>query len=171
MDSYSLKLATPYISDILLHLVNSAIISGQFGKIWKTQFIYPHHKKNDKSDPSNYRPVSHISEVSKLIEYAVFDQLMEHFTSNKLFHSNHHGFVPQHNTITAPAQLYDIWLEASENKEMTAALLLDLSAAFDLIPHSILLKKMKVYNFDKNTLKFFESYLADSCTNRREIEE
>ena len=88
-----------------------------------------------KTDPMNYRPVSHISEVSKLVEYAVFDQLMEHFVSNNLFHNNHHGFVPNHNTVTALAQLHDIWLEASENKDMTAALLLDLSAAFYLIPH------------------------------------
>ena len=86
---------------------------------------------------------------------------MEHFTSNNLFHSNHHGFVPKHNTVTALAQLYDVWLEASENKEMTAALLLDLSAAFDLIPHSILLKKMKVYNFDEGTISFFKSYLGE----------
>ena len=161
VDSFSLKLAAPYIIDILHYLVNLSLISGKFGTIWKTQLIYPYHKKNDKCDSSNYRPVSHISEVSKLVEYAVFDQLMEHFTSNNLFHSNHHGFVPKHNTVTALAQLYDVWLEASENKEMTAALLLDLSAAFDLIPHSILLKKMKVYNFDEGTISFFKSYLGE----------
>ena len=77
-----------------------------------------------------------ISEVIKLVEYAVFDQLMEHFVSNNLIHNNRQGFVPNHNTVTALAQLHDIWLETSKNKDMTAALLLDLSAAFDLIPHS-----------------------------------
>ena len=161
MDSYRLKLAAPHIMDILLHLVNTSLSSGTFGSIWKTQLIYPFHKKGDRSETSNYRPVSHISEVSKLVEYAVFDQLMDHFVNNNLFHSNHHGFVPKHNTVTALAQLYDIWLEASENKEMSAALLLDLSAAFDLIPHSILLKKMKLYNFDDTTMQFFKSYLED----------
>ena len=143
IDSYSLQLAAPHIIDILQHLVNLSIGSGTFGSIWKVQLIYPFHKKASKTDPMNYRPVSHISEVSKLVEYAVFDQLMEHFVSNNLFHNNHHSFIPNHNTVTAFAQLHDIWLEASRNKEMTAALLLDLSAAFDLIPHSILLKKLK----------------------------
>ena len=106
-----------------------------------------------------YRPVSHITEISKIVEYAVQEQTLKHFIDNNIFHPNLHGFLPQHST--ALILLYDKWLEAAENKQLSAALLIDLSAAFDVIPHGILYEKMKLYKFSPNTVNFFKSYLDD----------
>ena len=97
--------------------------------------------------------------MSKIVEYAVHDQVYHHFFNHKIFHPNHHGFLGHHNTSTALIQLQDLWLEASENKELSAALLLDLSAAFDVVDHSIFLKKLNVYKFSEKSIEWFKSYL------------
>ena len=76
-----------------------------------------------------------------------------------MWHPNHHGFKANHSTATAIAQIYDFWIKAAENKELTAALLLDLSAAFDVVDHQILLDKLKLYNFSPKALSWFKSYL------------
>ena len=161
IDSYSLKLAFPLIEDSILHLVNLSITSKTYSKNWKFQLVLPLHKKNDTMDGTNYRPVSHIIEVGKIVEYAVHDQVYTHFVQHKLFHGNHHGFLGNHSTATALIQLYDMWLSAAENKELSAALLLDLSAAFDIVDHKIFLKKLKSYNLSDDTIQWFKSYLED----------
>ena len=159
IDSYSIKTASPYIQDVLLHLVNLSL--KKYPILWKTQLIHPFHKKGDKGVGENYRPVSHIAEVSKLAEYAVLEQVLHHFQENGLFHPNHHGFLPHRNTTTALLQIYDLWLNSAENKELTAALFIDLSAAFDIVEHKILLNKLSLYNFSDESINFFFSYLSD----------
>ena len=108
----------------------------------------------------NFRPVSNIPEVSKIVEYAVLEQLLSHFETNSLFHPNHHGFLPHHSTATALMQIYDLWLSAVEHGELSAGLFLDLSAAFDIIDHTILCDKLRVYNFTEDTISFFRNYLS-----------
>ena len=160
IDSSSLKLALPLIEDSILHLVNLSIENGDFAENWKIQLILPLHKKNDKLNGSNYRPVSHIIEVGKIAEYAIHEQVYNHFSSWNLFHDNHHGFLANCSTGTALTQLYDLWLSAAENTELSAALLLDLSAAFDLVDHEILLHKLQCYGFSEKSIKWFSSYLS-----------
>ena len=161
IDSYSLKLAGPHLEKVLLHLINLPIKNKSYPKAWKTQLVHPFYKKGDSSEGENYRPVSHIIEVSKIIEHAVFEQVTEHFTANSLFHHNHHGFVPNHNTTSALLHIHDLWLRAAEEKKITATLLLDLSAAFDVIDHDILLQKLRLYNFSESTIMFLSSYLSN----------
>ena len=92
IDGYSIKLAAPLIEDILLHLVNLSIQTSSFGTLWKTNKVSPHFKKGDKTSGDNWRPVTDIVFVSKLVEAAVYEQVETHFTSNHLWHPNHHGF-------------------------------------------------------------------------------
>ena len=96
IDSFSLKTAAPLIKYEILHLVNLSITSSKFAQIWKHQLVLPLHKKKDKLDGNNYRPVSHIIEVSKIVEYAVFDQVYSHCEDNNIFHKNQHGFIGDH---------------------------------------------------------------------------
>ena len=161
IDSFSLKLAAPYLEDVLLHLVNLPIKNKVYPQVWKTQLIHPFYKKGDRTVGENYRPVSHIVELSKLAEYAIFDQILEHFLSQSLLHPNHHGFVPNHNTITALIQIYDLWLGSAEEKKIAGALLLDLSAAFDVIDHDLLIQKLRIYKFSDSAVNFLKSYLGE----------
>ena len=97
IDSFSLKLSAPLIEDVLLHLVNRAIKNGSFADSWKTQLVYPYYKKGDRCIGENYRPVSNIPEISKLVEYAVHEQLLTHFQDNcftKITMDFYHHTVP-----------------------------------------------------------------------------
>ena len=99
--------------------------------------------------------MAHIAELGKIVEYVVHSQVYLHFKENALFHSNHHGFLPNHSTATALIQLHDMLLDAAESKEFSAALLLDLSAAFDIVDHQILLEKLAIYNFDEKAIEWY----------------
>ena len=161
IDSCSIKLAFPLIEEAVLHLINLSISSCSFAPGWKIQLVLPLHKKQDKLNGENYRPVSHIIEIGKIVEKVVYEQVYEHFASNALFHRNHHGFLGNHSTATALLQLHDMWLTAAENKELSAVLLLDLSAAFDIVDHKIFIKKLQDYNFSEEACNWFASYLKD----------
>ena len=161
IDGFSIKLAASIIEDILLHLVNLTIEHSEYPKLWKVNKVSPQFKKGDKTLGENWRPVTDIVFVSKLAEAAVFEQVSEHFSRNNLWHPNHHGFRPNHSTATALSQMYDFWIRGAEKTELTAALLLDLSAAFDVVDHRILLDKLQLYNFSPKTISWFKSYLED----------
>ena len=143
IDAYSLKIAIPLIEDCLMHLINLSIETGQFSSRWKTQLIFPFHKKKEKDRVENFRPVSHLVQIGMMVEYAVYFQIVDHFTTNNLFHENPHGSLANHSTSTAVIQLFDVWLEAAENKEFSTVCLLDQSAAYDLLDHNILREKLE----------------------------
>ena len=105
--------------------------------------------------------MSDIVFVSKIAEAAVFEHTFGHSDDNNLWHANHHGFRPNHSTAIALIQLYDLWARGAEDKEFTAALLLDLSAAFDVVNHKIFLDKLEMYNFSPSSLQWFKSYLEN----------
>ena len=165
IDGYSVKLAAPLIEDILLHLVNLTIEKSEYPSLWKVNKVSPQFQKGDKTKGENWRPVTDIVFVSKLAEAAVFDQVSEHFSKNHLWHPNHHGFRPNHSTATALAQLYDFWIQKAEDNELSAALLLDLSAAYDVVDHKILLEKLELYKFSNNSISWFKFYLK----NRKQV--
>ena len=165
IDGYSLKLAAPLIEDILLHLVNLTIEKSIYPSLWKVNKVSPQFKKGDKTNGENWRPITDLVFVSKLAEAAVNEQILTHFSENHLWHPNHHGFRKNHSTATAIAQLYDFWIRKAEDTELSAALLLDLSAAFDVVDHKILLDKLKLYGFSDKTIAWFKSYLE----NRKQV--
>ena len=138
IDSFSLKLAGPIIEERLIHLINLSILESKFSARWKPQMIFPHHKKNEKDILEHYGPVSHLVQVGKMVEYAAYFQIVEHFVMNNLFHPNHHGSIANHSTCTFIIQLFDIWIEAAENQEC----LFDQTAAYDLLCHQTLNKKL-----------------------------
>ena len=161
IDSYSLKISSPLIEDCLMHLINLSIKKNRFSTRWKPQLIFPTHKKKEKDLVENYRPVSHLVQVGKMTEYAVYFQIVDHFTTNNLFHPNHHGSLANHSTATALLQLFDMCLDASERHELSAACLLDQSAAYDLMDHKGLKDKLEIYNFSEDSIEWLMSYLGD----------
>ena len=161
IDGFSLKLAAPLIEDTLLHLVNLSLTTSHYPQYWKVSKIVPLHKKADKTNGENYRPVSNIIFISQICEKAAFEQLSGHFNDNHLLHPNNHGFWKNHNTVTALAQLQDMWLRAADRGDISAALLLDLSAAFDLVDHEILVGKLRLYGLGPSAIKWIISYLKD----------
>ena len=160
IDAYSLKLAGPLIEDAILHLINQSIRSGIFAESWKPQLILPTGKKNERELVENYRPVSHIVQIGKLVELAVNSQIYEYFEKNQLFHPHQYGAIKNHSTATAVIHVHERWLEASEQNLISASCFLDQTAAYDLLSHSVLDKKLELYQFDSISRQWIASYLG-----------
>ena len=118
-------------------------------------------KSGDELNPKNYRPVAILPVWSKILERAVFLQIIDYFEANRLLHPSHHGFRANHSTTTALLEMYDTWVEAMDRGEATGVCFLDMSAAFDMVKPSILLKKLGLYGFDDTAIRWIESYLSD----------
>ena len=161
IDTYVIKLAKEELTPVITHIVNLSISTKTFPNLWKCAKVIPLHKKDEVTIPKNYRPVSLLPITSKVLERAVFLQLVEYSENNDLLHPSHHGFRSKHNTSTALLQMVDVWLEALEDNEIYAVVLLDMSAAFDVVDHRILLGKLQLLGVDTSSSIWFESYLKD----------
>ena len=160
LDTAAIKLISDDIVPAITHIVNLSIMYSKFPAAWKHAKIIPLHKKDDILNPKNYRPVAILPILSKILERVIFEQVVEYFDKNHLFHPNHHGFRKNHNTCTALLQMYDGWVEAAERGELTGVCMLDMSAAFDVVNHELLLKKLRLYGFNQTSLTWMTSYLS-----------
>ena len=160
IDSSIIKLVKKELIPVITHLVNLSIKYKVFPKQWKQAKVVPLHKKDDVLLPKNYRPVALLPIVSKILERAVFVQVIDYLETNWLLHPSHHGFRSMHNTSTALLQMFDTWLDAMEDGDISAVIMLDLSAAFDVVDHDILIKKLGQYGVQEEALGWFESYLS-----------
>ena len=124
---YSLKIAAKDLQPELKRIINLSIRTGQFFSQWKYSKILPGFKnKGNKFEAEFYRPIANLSEVSKLAERAVYNQIYQYLKENGLFHPDHHGCHENHSTSTALQQLIDIWLAAAEEGKLSAAVMIDL---------------------------------------------
>ena len=98
-------------------------------------------------DPKNYRPMAIVPIISKVLERAIFNQIIAYLQEHNLLHPNHHGYRSDHNTTTALIQMYDGWLQAAESGKLAGVCMLYMSAAFDVVDHRLLLEKPSLYGF------------------------
>ena len=161
LDNYSVRVAAPVIAQPLHHIITLSVMQCKFPTAWKYAKVLPLHKKEDPLQKKNYRPVSILSPLSKVLEKLVYEQLYKYFTVNKILHPNLHGYRSNRSTQTALLQMYDRWVQAASQGQVSGAVLLDLSAAFDLVPPDILVKKLKIYGLEDNFLSWIDSYLTE----------
>ena len=160
IDTYIVKLIVDDILPAVTHIVNLSIQQSVFPSRYKVAKIIPLLKKGDPLEAKNYRPVAILCILSKVIERVVFLQIVDYMNSNGLFHPNHHGFRAGHSTCTAMIQMYDSWVQAVDKGELAGVCMLDMSAAFDVVDHAILLEKLKLYGFDVEAVQWFQNYLS-----------
>jgi hypothetical protein len=86
---------------------------------------------------------------------------VEYLDTNGLLSPNHHGSRQGHNTATALVQMYDQWVEEVEAGMMVGVMMIDLSAAFDMVDHSLLLTKLELFGLDDGALSWISSYLSN----------
>ena len=161
IDGFTFKTIYPLIRDGILNIVNLSITNGIFDEDWKQQIVPPRHKKGPKDLLENYRPVSTIVEIGKIVELEVHSQTVNHFTNNNLFNENHHGSVKNLDTTTALMKINQYTINAAEEKKVTATVLLDQKAAFDIVDHETLIHKLKLYKFSDTAINWFTSYLKN----------
>ena len=164
-DAKLLKRAAPYIYESLCILYNASLISGTIPDDWKVARTTPVYKgKGSKTDKNNYRPISVVSHVAKIIEKAVQSQLIEYLIDHDMINVDQSAFLSNHSTLTSLHRVIDDFYEALNEKEKVAACFLDISKCFDCIDYDLLMFKLEKYGVKNNQLKWFRSYI----TNRRQ---
>ena len=156
-----LKLSAGFVCKPIAWIINKSIETGIFPNELKLAKVTPIHKKSDKSDPSNYRPISVLPTLSKIFERHIARQIFDFLSKFNLLHHEQSGFRQFHSCQTALTELTDSWLKQMDEGNLTGVTLLDFSKAFDLVNHDILLQKLLCYNFDNGTHKLFRSYLTE----------
>ena len=160
-----LKLAAPCIVDEVTFICNHSIANSIFPSKWKEAKVTPLHKNGPQEEVNNYRPISILPVLSKVLEKHVHESLMDFLHGNNLLHKTQSGFRAQHSCETALVNMIDLWLNAIDNGKMAGVVLVDFKKAFDLVDHQILINKMEIYGIKDEALMWFDSYL----TNRKQL--
>ncbi|XP_029929809.1 LOW QUALITY PROTEIN: uncharacterized protein LOC115374818 [Myripristis murdjan] len=158
----------PAISPLITDIINSSFSSGSVPDTLKLAAVTPILKKPglNPDTMSNFRPISNLPFLSKILERAVATQLNTHLTSNDLFEPFQSGFRSRHSTETVLLKVTNDLLLSSDSGHLSIRLLLDLTAAFDTISHTILLSRLESsLNITGSALSWLRSYL----TNRQQF--
>ena len=154
------RFITPLLP-LLLIIFNQSIKTKVFPISWKISRVTALHKKGSKKDPQNYRPISVVPFISKILEKHVFDHFYNFLNENKLLSENQFGFKRKHSVIDALLALKRNTITSLNNNQKCIIVSLDLKKAFDVISHQLLVDKLLKYGCSESSLKWFKSYLED----------
>ena len=152
------------LSPTILTFVNKSIETGIFPDALKHAYVIPviKDREGDHDSLKNYRPISNLSTLSKILEKTIQIQLNKYLVENSLYCEVQSGYRAGHSCETLLIKLTDDVIADADKNNIVAMLLLDLSAAFDAIDHSMLLNKLKdVYGLKDSALKWFQTYLSN----------
>ena len=145
----------------LYHIYRESLITGQFPNAFKKAIIKPLYKKGTKMEINNYRPISLLPVISKILEQLMYKRVVSFIDSCKLFYEGQYGFRKNRSTIDALTDVLISILNGLENNKVVILLMLDMSKAFDSLNHKKLLNKLEYMGIGGVALKWFTEYLAD----------
>ena len=173
-----LKSCSDIFSIIISNLANLSFAEGHFPNMFKTAEVRPLLKKagTDDSNFSNYRPISNLNTISKLIERLYLSRIQSHVSLAPSSNMHQSAYKKQHSTETAILKILNDVGQNADTKRATLLIGLDLSAAFDTIDYSILFKRLQLsYGLHGQALNLVISYLegrnqyiksGDSCSDQ-----
>ena len=134
-------------SSFIASNVNKCIKEGTYVDAFKKSEIRPLYKKGGRTEKSNYRPISVLSNVSKIYERCLYDQIYSYF--GKIFSKYQCGFRKGINTQHILLTMIEKMKISRDNKQCCAATLTDFSKVFDFIPYDLLIAKLNANGFDQ----------------------
>ena len=149
------------LEPILLNLVNATLKEEKFPEVLKINKIIPIPKDNNYLEPENYRAINIFNPISKIIEKSWSKQITKYLNEENYLTQNHQGGIKNRGTTQATLNIQTKINKIIDNKGIAVVIALDQSACFEIIQHSILLKKMKWIGFDESTCKLIESFLSE----------
>lgn len=123
--------------------------------------VIPIYKSGNKSEISNYRPISLLSVFSKIYEKVMYRRVTSFLNKNNILYKRQYGFRAAHSCEHALLDAQNTLNNALDKKETATMLLIDFSKAFDMVTHDIILKNIYFYGIRGISHSWFESYLAD----------
>ncbi|CAB3996609.1 Hypothetical predicted protein [Paramuricea clavata] len=164
LDGISAKLlrdSAYIIAPYLTKIFNLSLRCGSFPDIWKKGRVTPIFKSGDPTSSNNYRPITILQTLSKLLERIVHHQVYNYLQEHKLLASQQFGFRSKLSTTIALAHFTEQILDNLDHRKITGAVSIDLRKAFDTVDHTILLEKLKTIGFTSSVLDWFSSYLSN----------
>ena len=152
-----LKIVFQVIGHALLRIINTSFVTETVPSSWKMAEVTPLHKRDDASTASNFRPITKVPVVCKLVEKLVHDQVSSYMKEQHIFSDDQHGFRAKHSTCTALLTVSDQILKGMDRSEVSLVTLIDLSRCFDVIDHQMLLEKLQLLQISTG---WFRSYLS-----------
>lgn len=156
-----IKGARKVLVPIVTHVCNLCISAGVFPKTFKKALVHPIHKSGCKDDVNNYRPISILSAMSKILERVLNKNLISFLESNNILAKNQYGFRNGVSTEDAVLHLSNHVARTLDRKRKCLGIFLDLSKAFDTVSAPALLRKMERLGIRGLPLKIFADYLKD----------
>ena len=156
-----LKFIAPTIIQPLKHLINISLKTGYFPEDLKVAKVIPIYKDSDCHDFSNYRPISLINSLSRLIESIVCFQLTGFSDACDLFATHQYGFRARHNVTHPLLHFSEKIFQALNEGKISLAIFIDLKKAFDTVDYDILLAKLEHYGVRNTELLWFNNYLRN----------
>lgn len=157
----TLKNISDEIKAPLTHLINCCFDEGYFPKSLKTGIIKPLFKKGSRLEMKNYRPISLISNIAKVMEKILKKRIIKFCTKHKIISQFQYGFVEEKSTEDAIRHLTSCIYNSLDKKKQSLCIFIDLSKAFDTVSHEKLLNKLEKYGFRGKIYNMMRSYLMD----------
>ena len=160
IDNVILKNIKECISSTLAKIFNLSMLEGKFPDLMKLAEVVLLHKSKETYLLNNYRPISLLITISKLLEKIMYARTYSFLQTTKQLYESQHGFRKGHSCEYAISELTSAILKNKETNRYTISLFLDLSKAFDSLKHDTLLKKMELYGVRDVALNWYTSYLS-----------
>ena len=162
-----LQLAANELAPALRVIFQKSITTGELPLSWLQANITPIFKKGDRTLPSNYRPISLTSICCKLLEHIIYSNIMDHLDQHSVLSDKQHGFRSKHSIETQLILTTHDLSKYLNNKSQIYMIIMDLSKAFDTVPHSRLLNKLKRYGINNKTHAWITKFLT--CREQRVV--